>query len=189
MRQVMSREEAVIELAKYMHDEYEQAAKALGWDTQKSCKVPFENLPQKNKDTMMYVAGKVYEKYIESEPEPEPTVRTVEKVIYKEVDKLHKEINRLTAENKARDELIKELVSANPNCCWRKCWGCGKIQIHQDDIVPGVLCRFCGSQDTRLLKEETQALKEEKAKNEIGDLRAKAVRKGLMNHGPFTGKP
>ena len=44
---------------------------------------------------MMYVAGKVYEKYIESEPEPEPTVRTVEKVIYKEVDKLHKEINRL----------------------------------------------------------------------------------------------
>ena len=100
---------------------------------------------------------------------------------------VHKEVDRLTAENKkisgfadarlteiyaknhdiekfkaklkAKDDLLKELVSANPDCCWRKCWSCGKKQIHRESITPGVLCRFCGSQDTRLLKKETQALK------------------------------
>jgi len=64
-------------------------------------------------------------------------------------------IDRLTA-------LLREIVSANPECCWRKCWGCGKKQIHSSDVTPGVLCRFCGSQDTRLMKKETQALKGEK---------------------------
>lgn len=60
---------------------------------------------------------------------------------------------------RAKKRLIYELVWANPDCCWRKCWGCGKTQVHRESITPGVLCRFCGSQDTRLLKEETQALK------------------------------
>ena len=58
--------EAIIELAKFMHDEYEKAAWSLGWDTQKSCQVPFDDLPQKNKDTMMFVAEKVNKKYLES---------------------------------------------------------------------------------------------------------------------------
>ena len=68
-------------------------------------------------------------------------------------------IEELRAELKAKDDLVKELVSANPECCWRKCWGCGKKQIHRADVTPGVLCRFCGSQDTRLMKKETQDLK------------------------------
>jgi len=63
-------------------------------------------------------------------------------------------IDRLTTE-------LKELVSANPDCCWRKCHDCGRTQIHHESVTPGVLCRFCGSQDTRLLKKETQALKGE----------------------------
>ena len=67
-------------------------------------------------------------------------------------------IDRLSAELKAKDELSKELLSANPDCCWRKCWECKKVQIHREDVTPGVLCRFCGSQDTRLLRKETQAL-------------------------------
>jgi DNA-directed RNA polymerase subunit RPC12/RpoP len=68
-------------------------------------------------------------------------------------------IKDLHRQIKAKDELITELVASNPECCWRKCWGCGKKQIHRASVTPGVLCRYCGSQDTRLLKEETQALK------------------------------
>jgi ribosomal protein S27E len=34
----------------------------------------------------------------------------------------------------------------------RKCWDCGNIAVHQDNIVPEVNCKKCGSQDTRRLK-------------------------------------
>ena len=70
-------------------------------------------------------------------------------------------VTNLQAENKLSRETLKELVLATPGCCWRKCWNCGKSQIHRDSVTPGVLCRFCGSQDTRLLEKETQALKGE----------------------------
>lgn len=33
----------------------------------------------------------------------------------------------------------------------RKCWDCGTIQMHADSQTPYVLCRKCGSQDTRLV--------------------------------------
>ncbi len=36
----------------------------------------------------------------------------------------------------------------------RKCWDCGNIAVHTDNIVPQVLCKQCGSQDTRRVKEE-----------------------------------
>jgi hypothetical protein len=32
----------------------------------------------------------------------------------------------------------------------RKCFDCGNIAEHTDNIVPAVLCKVCGSQDTRL---------------------------------------
>ena len=70
-------------------------------------------------------------------------------------------ITELQAKNAKLKELTQELVLSNPYCCWRKCWACKKVQIHRSDNTPGVLCRFCGSQDTRLLKEETEALKGE----------------------------
>lgn len=35
----------------------------------------------------------------------------------------------------------------------RKCWDCGNIAEHLDNITPEVLCKICGSQDTRLIKE------------------------------------
>ena len=38
------------------------------------------------------------------------------------------------------------------NPCRRKCWTCGNIADHLDDITPHVCCSKCGSQDTRLLK-------------------------------------
>ena len=31
----------------------------------------------------------------------------------------------------------------------RKCWNCGNVSVHTDDVMPEVLCRKCGSQDTR----------------------------------------
>lgn len=34
----------------------------------------------------------------------------------------------------------------------RKCWDCGNIAEHESDITPGVLCKRCGSQDTRRTK-------------------------------------
>jgi len=68
---------------------------------------------------------------------------------------------RMYDKNAELKGLIKELLLAVPECCWRKCWNCGRKQIHREAVTPGVLCRFCGSQDTRLLKKETQALKGE----------------------------
>ena len=58
-----------------------------------------------------------------------------------------------------KTEQIEELISAMPECCWRKCRDCGGIHIHREAWTPGVLCRLCGSQDTRLLKKQTKALK------------------------------
>ena len=69
-------------------------------------------------------------------------------------------LENATILNQQLQSVIKEFVAATPGSCWRKCWGCGKIQIHQDSVTPGVLCRFCGSQDTRLMKDKTEALKE-----------------------------
>lgn len=68
-------------------------------------------------------------------------------------------VDNLQAENAKLKKVLKEFVLAAPDCCWRRCWGCKKVQIHRESVTPGVLCRFCGSQDTRLLREETQALK------------------------------
>ncbi len=48
------------ELAKFMHEVYEDKAKINKWETQKKCKVLFEDLPQENKDTMIAVAEQVY---------------------------------------------------------------------------------------------------------------------------------
>lgn len=31
----------------------------------------------------------------------------------------------------------------------RKCWDCGNVAQHTDNVTPEVLCRKCGSQDTR----------------------------------------
>jgi len=48
-------------LAKFLHQRYEERAKQTGWDTQKSCKVSFNNLPLKNRTTMLLVAQDIIE--------------------------------------------------------------------------------------------------------------------------------
>ena len=47
------------ELAKIMHNEYESEAIKNKWKTQESCRVPFEDLPGENKQTMIAVAERV----------------------------------------------------------------------------------------------------------------------------------
>jgi len=47
------------ELAKYLHDNYEFFSKEEGWETQKDCRVEFDDLPEKNKLVMVKVANTI----------------------------------------------------------------------------------------------------------------------------------
>lgn len=56
------REEDPRELAKWMHDEYEEIAKYFGWKTQESTQTSFENLPISNRKTMIALAERLMAK-------------------------------------------------------------------------------------------------------------------------------
>lgn len=47
------------ELAKWMHDQYEEIASEMGWNTQESTKVEFEDLPASNRATMIELAHRL----------------------------------------------------------------------------------------------------------------------------------
>ena len=51
----MSKE--IEEFAKELHNYYEERAEVNNWETQKSCKVEFEDLPEANKQTMIDLAS------------------------------------------------------------------------------------------------------------------------------------
>ena len=57
----------VEELAKFMHVEYEKQAIKVGWNTQDSCKVDFDDLPEKNKQVMLAVAKAILNNLKEKE--------------------------------------------------------------------------------------------------------------------------
>lgn len=44
----------------------------------------------------------------------------------------------------------------------RKCWDCGNVADHEDNVTPAVLCNKCGSQDTRATK-----VKESRCRSEV----------------------
>jgi hypothetical protein len=44
------------------------------------------------------------------------------------------------------------------NPCQRKCHDCGNVAMHEDSVTPWVLCKKCGSQDTRLTMSTEQVL-------------------------------
>lgn len=48
-----------IELAKWLHDNYEEVAKEQNWNTQENCKVEFDTLPDANKRTMIEIADRL----------------------------------------------------------------------------------------------------------------------------------
>lgn len=62
----------IYELAKFMHNEYEKAAKIFQWKTQKNCQVEWIDLPQANKDTMMFVAERVIDYFAGGEVPDSP---------------------------------------------------------------------------------------------------------------------
>jgi hypothetical protein len=43
------------QMAKWFHEAYEEIAKEIGWETQDNCKTEFDELPEKNKETMIKV--------------------------------------------------------------------------------------------------------------------------------------
>lgn len=47
------------ELAEWLHDNYEQIAKAEKWQTQEITRVKFEDLPAENKSTMLALADRM----------------------------------------------------------------------------------------------------------------------------------
>jgi len=51
------------ELAKFMHETYELYARALQWQTQKKCQVPYEELPEENRLVMEATAGELLTKF------------------------------------------------------------------------------------------------------------------------------
>ena len=51
-------------LAEWMHDNYEQLAKAENWQTQEITRVKFEDLPAENKSTMLALADKMLNTFL-----------------------------------------------------------------------------------------------------------------------------
>ena len=64
-------------------------------------------------------------------------------------------------------------MSKNP--CERKCWTCGNVAMHADDVAPDVCCAKCGSQDTRRTKPSAadQKITERQENEQIGQLLAR----------------
>lgn len=48
-----------IEVATWLHDNYEEIAKSKNWNTQDSCKVEFDSLPEENKKVMLEMAKRI----------------------------------------------------------------------------------------------------------------------------------
>ncbi len=53
-----------------------------------------------------------------------------------------------------------QILRGAPSANWRKCRSCGSESLHMDDVIPWVLCPHCKSQDTRLMKEATEELRQ-----------------------------
>jgi ssDNA-binding Zn-finger/Zn-ribbon topoisomerase 1 len=45
-------------------------------------------------------------------------------------------------------------VAVPPRPHYRRCWDCGNVALHTENVIPFVLCSKCDSQDTRLVKLE-----------------------------------
>ena len=52
------------ELAEWLHDNYEELAKANDWQTQEITRVKFNDLPQANKDTMLALADRLHNTFL-----------------------------------------------------------------------------------------------------------------------------
>ena len=53
----------ILEMAKWLHDEYECQAACVGWDTQDGTSTDFENLPDDNKEVMVRLASALLDEF------------------------------------------------------------------------------------------------------------------------------
>ena len=51
------------ELAEWLHNEYEEIAVEVGWETQDGTSVPFDELPEDNKQVMLKLADRLLTLY------------------------------------------------------------------------------------------------------------------------------
>jgi len=51
-------------LAEWLHDNYEELAKANDWQTQEITRVKFDDLPQANKNTMLALADRLHNTFL-----------------------------------------------------------------------------------------------------------------------------
>lgn len=54
----------VNDLARDFHETYERLAAGEGWETQKNCRVDFDDLPEANRNLMMAVSIEIYERHV-----------------------------------------------------------------------------------------------------------------------------
>ena len=77
---------------------------------------------------------------------------------FKSPNAVVRHINELVKKGYAKRSPGIILVTREPKRamtpCRRKCWECGNVADHEDNITPWVNCKKCGSQDTRLVKEK-----------------------------------
>jgi len=59
-----------------------------------------------------------------------------------------------------RNPDVEKILQAVPKLQWRKCRDCNHIDLFSDSVTPAVLCRVCGSQDTRKMAAQTKLLHE-----------------------------
>lgn len=53
--------------AEWLHREYENAAQEEGWDTQEGTSVPFDELPEENRETMLRVGEELDKRFSDVE--------------------------------------------------------------------------------------------------------------------------
>lgn len=51
------------ELAEWLHENYEEISKEENWETQKECKVNFEDLPRENVRVMVELAKRIIKEF------------------------------------------------------------------------------------------------------------------------------
>src|SRR3954463_7848609 len=60
----VDRHEEAVRIATAFHDEYEAAAESLGWETQLASRVNFDELPEKNRATMLATVKALLDRHI-----------------------------------------------------------------------------------------------------------------------------
>lgn len=56
--------EDIRRLARFLHEEYEKAAADAGWETQEGTTVPFDELPEENRETMEALARRTARRFL-----------------------------------------------------------------------------------------------------------------------------